>query len=196
MKNGNGKRGLPFLAPLILLGLILGIEMALGNRKAVLACLMAGGLYILLALPLFWIVGKIDQKGKKWDRPESPIGEFLNGDWIQGKGKWPLRFLLQLLPLLLLLVFAAWKIFSDGSENLETLLVFLAWALTALGIFGYLIYGNLKSRRRQEWEQAVVEKSTPDARKRLEQIESYYQNGLIDKKEAQAMRDKLENKER
>ena len=140
MKNGNGKRGLPFLAPLILLGLLLGIEMALGNRKAVLACLMAGGLYILLALPLFWIVGKIDQKGEKWDRPESPIGEFLNGDWIQGKGKWPLRFLLQLLPLLLLLGFAAWKIFSDGSENLETLLVFLAWALPALGVFGYLIY--------------------------------------------------------
>lgn len=196
MKNGNGKRGLPFLAPLILLGSVLGMELVLGNRKAVLACLMAGGLYMLLALPLFWIVGKIDPKGEKWDRPESPIGEFLNGDWIQGKGKWPLRFLLQLLPILLLLGFAAWKIFSDGSENLETLLVFLAWALTALGIFGYLIYSNLKTRRRQEWEQTVVENSTPDARKRLEQIESYYQNGLIDKKEAQAMRDKLENKER
>ena len=196
MKNGNGKRGLPFLAPLILLGLILGIEMALENRKAVLACLMAGGLYILLALPLFWIVGKIDPKGEKWDRPESPIGEFLNGDWIQGKGKWPLRFLLQLLPLLLLLVFAAWKIFSDGSENLETLLVFLAWALTALGIFGYLIYSNLKTRRRQEREQLFSEKRESETTKRLEQIESYYQNGLIDKKEAQAMRDKLENKER
>ena len=112
---------------------------------------------------------------------------------IQGKRKWPLRFLLQLLPLLLLLGFAAWKIFSDGSENLETLLVFLAWALTALGSFGYLIYGSLKSRRRQEWEQTVAEKGAPDARKRLEQIESYYQNGLIDKKEAQAMRERIIN---
>ena len=196
MKNGNGKRGLPLLVPLLLLGSVLGVELALGNRKAVLACLMAGGLYMLLALPLFWIVGKIAPKEEKWERPESPIGELLQGDWIQGKRKWPLRFLLQLLPVLLLLGFAAWKIFSDGSENLETLLVFLAWALTALGVFGYLIYGNLKSRRRQEWEQAVVEKSTPDARKRLEQIESYYQNGLIDKREAQAMREKLENKER
>lgn len=195
MKNGNGKCGLPFFAPLILLGLILGIEMALGNRKAVLACLMAGGLYILLALPLFWIVGKIDPKGEKWDRPESPIGEFLNGDWIQGKGKWPLRFLLQLLPLLLLLVFAAWKIFSDGSENLETLLVFLAWALTALGIFGYLIYSNLKTRRRQEREQLFSEKRESETTKRLEQIESYYQNGLIDKREARAMREQVEKKE-
>ena len=73
--------------------------------------------------------------------------------------------------------------------------MFLAWALTVLGVFGYLIYGNLKSRRRQEWEQAVVEKSTPDARKRLEQIESYYQNGLIDKREARAMREQVEKKE-
>ena len=62
MKNGNGKRDLPFLVPLILLGSVLGMELVLGNRKAVLACLMAGGLYILLALPLFWIVGKIDPK--------------------------------------------------------------------------------------------------------------------------------------
>ena len=193
MKNGNGKRSLPFLVPLILLGSILGIELVLGNRNAVLACLMAGGLYILLALPLFWIVGKIAPKEEKWERPESPIGELLHGDWIQGKRKWPLRFLLQLLPLLLLLGFAAWKIFSDGSENLETLLVFLAWALTALGSFGYLIYGSLKSRRRQEWEQTVAEKGAPDARKRLEQIESYYQNGLIDKKEAQAMRERIIN---
>ena len=193
MKNGNGKRALPFLVPLILLGSILGLELVLGNRNAVLACLMAGGLYILLALPLFWIVGKIAPKGKKWGRLENPIDILLNGDWIQGKRKWSLRFLLQLLPLLLLLGFAAWKIFSDGSENLETLLVFLAWALTALGSFGYLIYGNLKSRRRQEWEQTVAEKGAPDARKRLEQIESYYQNGLIDKKEAQAMRERIIN---
>ena len=36
--------------------------------------LPAGGLYILLALPLFWIVGKIDPKGEKWDRPDRLSG--------------------------------------------------------------------------------------------------------------------------
>lgn len=196
MKNGDGKRALPFFAPLILLGLVLGIELVLGNRNAVLACLIIGGIYILLALPLFWIAGKIAPKGEKRVRPESPIGKFLNGDWIQGKGKWLLRFLLQLLPILLLIGFAAQQIVSEGAENQESIFVFLAWALTALCLFGFTIYGNLKTRRRQEGEQTGPEKGESEETKRLEQIKSYYQNGLIDKKEAQAMRERLENKER
>lgn len=196
MKNRKVKRSLPFFAALIMIGLVLLIELILGNRNAVLACLIVGALYALLALPLSWIASKIVPRDEKWVRPENPMGEFLNGDWIRARGekKWVLRFLLQLLPVPLLVGFAAWKIFSDGRPNLESLLVFLAWALTALGISGVLIYRSLKERRQQEWEEAAAENGEPDVGKRLEQIETYYHSGLIDKKEARAMREEMRNK--
>lgn len=180
------------LVPLLFLSLVLVVELLFGRRNVIIAFLIVAGLYLVFWL-IFYLLGwnRRDNTAREQEKRPDPnsFAGFWSGEWIQSKGKrgWIPRFLFAMILPALFFGGAAYEVFSDGGMDLESTLVFLIWVVVGLGTFAVVILKNSKGKK-----QSPASRKKTAEQKRIEQLNAYLKNGLIDQKEYQNLRSRAE----